>query len=337
MKDLTKIDLTEIFNDTERVNWRDRFSEEECQQLIENTFTMIGKFNILYCDLNDAEYDGEFEVGCLLCDCGFKTESGFHKHVRAAHFPQFEKIYSLAEDETRRLIPSDKKHKQIRIDGVLVSMQITPKFAKNGSDLLGWSLHAVSENGLQIHKFLIGDNVYEPFVFHEAEDFVKEEMEKKKRADEFDRIFARYLELRADDRGGVAASVMGMMQNRMTDKDLEAFEAQIVQATEARNEYEAERKAELDRQHEIIDAAEAADLPTIADLTAKKEKLDAELKNACEEEVDVSDCCHKDYECYQPPLRSIVQDSPDDPYCVCVACGQKCEIVTLTKKELEDK
>jgi len=55
------------------------------------------------------------------------------------------------------------------------------------------------------------------------------------------------------------------------------------------------------------------------------------------EEVDVSDCCHsEDVKSIQPPLRSSVQSSPDDPYYVCGSCGQKCEIETLSRSELDE-
>jgi len=55
------------------------------------------------------------------------------------------------------------------------------------------------------------------------------------------------------------------------------------------------------------------------------------------EEVDVSDCCHsEDVKSIQPPCRSSVQSSPDDPYYVCGSCGQKCEIETLSRSELDE-
>jgi len=57
-----------------------------------------------------------------------------------------------------------------------------------------------------------------------------------------------------------------------------------------------------------------------------------------EEEVDVSDCCHsEDVKSVQPPCRSSVQSSPDDPYYICGSCEQKCEIETWTRKDLEEK
>jgi len=92
-------------------------------------------------------------------------------------------------------------------------------------------------------------------------------------------------------------------------------------------------KPNLDRQHEIIDAAEALDEPTISDLTKQIEDAARE-----EAEVDVSDCCHsEDVKSIQPPCRSSVQSSPDDPYYVCGSCGQKCEIETFSRSELEDE
>lgn len=62
-----------------------------------------------------------------------------------------------------------------------------------------------------------------------------------------------------------------------------------------------------------------------------------DLPNAAEE-VEVTDCCRsKDFEAVTPPLRHSQQSSPDDPYYVCNACHEICDLETWTEKELEEK
>jgi len=257
------------------------------------------------------------------------------------------------------------KHKTLNIKGELVSMEITPKMTKSGLDVIGWSLHAVSNRGLQLHSFISGCD--EGQVWIEAKALVRLRLKIIEQKKKSDLLFERIQDLDLEDKKDCFCYFFGAMQDRIEDDDIALLDKWI----EEKKKYRAE---ELERQHEIIDAAE--ELPDLefekilgnalklaeaddleeSDITKDiptEDLPDADFKgktaaevfddskfenNEADEEVDASDCCHsEDVKSVQPPLRSSVQDSPDDPYYVCGSCEQKCEIETWKRSELEDE
>lgn len=180
-------------------------------------------------------------------------------------------------------------HKTLNIKGEFISMEISPKMTKSGLDVIGWTLHAVSNRGLQFHSFISGDIEYEPMVFARAEEMVKARLKTIEKERKSDLLFERIQDLDLEDKKDCFCYFFGAMQDRIDDDDIALVDKWI-----------EERKQER-------------------------------------EEIDVSDCCHcEDVESVQPPCRSSVQSSPDDPYYVCGSCNRKCELVTITRKELEN-
>jgi len=180
------------------------------------------------------------------------------------------------------------RHKTLNIKGEFISMEITRKTTKSGLDTLGWSLHAVSNRGLQFHAFLSGEDEAKALI--EAEDLVKLRLKILEQKKKSDLLFERIQDLDLEDKKDCFCYFFGAMQDRIEDDDI-AFVDKWIE----------EKKRER-------------------------------------EEVDVSDCCHsEDVKSIQPPLRSSVQSSPDDPYYVCGSCEQKCELETWKRSELEDE
>ena len=130
-------------------------------------------------------------------------------------------------------------------------------------------------------------------------------IEQKKKSD---LLFERILDLDLEDRKECLCYFFGAMADRIEDDNIALLDKWI----EEKKKYRAE---------ELLPAE-----PSLC-----------EVKGKAEEEVDVSDCCKReDPKCIQPPLRSSVQDSPDDPYYVCGYCGDKCELITIKRSEPED-
>ena len=156
-------------------------------------------------------------------------------------------------------------------------------------------------------------------------------IEQKKKSD---LLFERILDLDLEDRKDCLCYFFGAMQDRIEDSDI----AQVDKWIEEKKKYRAEELLpdcpldcdELDdnKQCRLVEC-KFKDSENVETALLREKKMN--------EEVDISDCCHsEDVKSIQPPCRSSVQSSPDDPYYVCGSCEQKCEIETITRKELNN-
>jgi hypothetical protein len=244
-------------------------------------------------------------------------------------------------------------------------MKLVLSRVTRAANFVGWNFKVTCGGALVVRGFT---NILElNRAFNRVEERAVEAIKSNQHNDRFDEIFHRFVELPEFDRCGVAAYVMGMMKSRMTDDDLKAFNDQVEEMEEARAEFDKEtmKKADAeikgsdyhdalkknfpvnDRDIHALAAAEESDLtkdiptedlPDFKGISAAEVFDDSKFENnKADEEVDASDCCKReDPKCVQPPLRSSVQSSPDDPYYVCNYCGDKCEIITIKRSELED-
>ena len=225
-------------------------------------------------------------------------------------------------------------YKTLNIKGELVSMEITRKTTASGLDTLGWSLHAVSNRGLQLHSFISGCD--EGQVWIEAKALVRLRLEIIEQKKKSDLLFERILDLDLEDRKDCLCYFFGAMADRIEDDDIALLDKWIEEKKREREEMIAEKekdfeaspyyeslkenfpedlepvKPNLDRQHEINDRdihalAAAEELPDLeleeSDLTKDipTEDLLPAMPSLCEfkgkaedEAVDVSDCCHSE-------------------------------------------
>lgn len=222
-------------------------------------------------------------------------------------------------------------YKTLNIKGEIVSMEITRKTTESGLDTLGWSLHAVSNRGLQLHSFISGCD--EGQVWIEAKELVRLRLEIIEQKKKSDLLFERIQDLDLEDKKDCFCYFFGAMQDRIEDSDI----AQVDKWIEEKKKYRAEELLpdcpldcdELDdnKQCRLVEC-KFKDSENVETALLREKKMN--------EEVDISDCCHsEDVETVQPPLRSSVQSSPDDPYYVCGSCEQKCELITIKRSELE--
>jgi len=138
------------------------------------------------------------------------------------------------------------KHKTLNIKGELVSMEITPKMTKSGLDVIGWTLHAVSNHGLQFHSFISGDIEYEPLVFAEAEARVKARLKTIEKKRKSDLLFERIQELDLEDKKDCLCYFFGAMQDRIEDDDIALLDKWIEEKKREREEMIAEKEKDFE-------------------------------------------------------------------------------------------
>jgi len=201
------------------------------------------------------------------------------------------------------------------------------------ANFCGWRIKATIDGHIVTNDFT---NILElDRAFDRAEERAIEAIEGKRLGKKSDLIYSEIMDLSVQETRDLFWYLFGMMQERITDDDIELLENKLKEIDELRKEsLEHQRNmASVIKESEESDLTK--DIPTEELLPAMPSLC--EVKGAAEEEVDVSDCCHsEDVQTVQPPLRSSVQSSPDDPYYVCGYCGDKCEIVTIKRSELED-
>jgi len=234
------------------------------------------------------------------------------------------------------------------------------------ANFCGWRIKATIDGHIVTNDFT---NILElDRAFDRAEEHAREAIEGKRLGKKSDQIFSEIMGLSIQETRDLFCYFFGMVQERITDGDIELLENKLKEISELRAETDKETIRKTKEEFESSDYYSALKKNFPEDLEPVKPNLeesdltkdiptedlpDADLKgktaaevfddskfenNEEDEEVDVSDCCHsEDVKSVQPPLRSIVQDSPDDPYYVCGSCEQKCEIETWKRSELEDE
>lgn len=263
--------------------------------------------------------------------------------------------------------PSMRRQETREIHGAKCKLTLTR--VTRAANFCGWRIKATIDGHIITNDFT---NILElDRAFDRAEERATEAIEGKRLEKKGDRIFSEIMGLSTQETRDLFCYFFGMVQERIVDEDIELLENKLKEIEEFREErdkktmkkadeeiigssyYESIKenfpedlepvKSNLnDRDIHALAAAEESDLtkdiPT-EDLPDFKGKSAAEVFDDSKFEnngVDVSDCCHsEDVETVQPPLKSSVQSSPDDPFYVCNYCGDKCELITIKRSELE--
>lgn len=269
--------------------------------------------------------------------------------------------------------PAMRRQETREIHGAKCKLTLTR--VTRDANFCGWRIKATIDGHIVTNDFT---NILElDRAFDRAEERATEAIEGKRLGKKSDRIFSEIMALSVQETRDLFCYFFGIMQEQITDDDIELLENKLKEIEELREErdkktmkkadeeivgssyYESLKenfpedlepvKSNLnDRDIHALAAAEESDLtkdiPTEELPEDLKGKSAAEVfddskfeNNEADEEVDASDCCKReDPKCVQPPLRSSVQSSPDDPYYVCGYCGDVCELITIKRSELED-